>query len=54
MSIVIDHLDHLVFTVADIEVTCSFYELVLGMKPISVGNGRRALRVEASSLANPY
>ncbi|MFT5174687.1 MAG: catechol 2,3-dioxygenase-like lactoylglutathione lyase family enzyme [Gammaproteobacteria bacterium] len=44
MSIVIDRLDHLVLTVADIEATCSFYEAVLGMTPISFGDGRRALR----------
>ena len=44
MSIVIDRLDHLVLTVADIEVTCSFYAAVLGMTPISFGDGRRALR----------
>ena len=44
MSIVIDRLDHLVLTVADIEVTCLFYETVLGMTPIRFGDGRRALR----------
>ena len=44
MSIVIDRLDHLVLTVAYIEVTCSFYESVLGMTPIRFGDGRRALR----------
>jgi catechol 2,3-dioxygenase-like lactoylglutathione lyase family enzyme len=44
VSVVIDRLDHLVLTVVNIESTCAFYELVLGMTPISFGDGRRALR----------
>ncbi|MFN8557798.1 MAG: VOC family protein [Dehalococcoidia bacterium] len=40
----IDHLDHLVLTVADIERTCAFYGRVLGMEAITFGEGRRALR----------
>jgi catechol 2,3-dioxygenase-like lactoylglutathione lyase family enzyme len=40
----LDRLDHLVLTVADIERTCAFYERVLGMEAITVGDGRRALR----------
>lgn len=43
MSIVIDRLDHLVLTVADVEATCAFYEKVLGMRPVTFGAGRRAL-----------
>lgn len=39
----IDHLDHLVLTVADIEATCAFYQRLLGMEVVSFGNGRRAL-----------
>jgi catechol 2,3-dioxygenase-like lactoylglutathione lyase family enzyme len=39
----IDHLDHLVLTVADIGKTCEFYERVLGMKPSMFGKGRYAL-----------
>ena len=39
----IDCLDHLVLTVADIEVTCEFYHRVLGMRVIEFGQGRRAL-----------
>jgi catechol 2,3-dioxygenase-like lactoylglutathione lyase family enzyme len=39
----IDHLDHLVLTVADIDVTCDFYRRVLGMERID-HNGRTALR----------
>ena len=40
---VIDALDHLVLTVADIDVTCAFYERVLGFGVISFGEGRKAL-----------
>ena len=40
----IERLDHLVLTVADIERTCEFYRSVLGMEPITFGEGRRALR----------
>lgn len=40
----VERLDHLVLTVRDIEATCSFYERALGMKPVTFGNGRRALR----------
>ncbi len=39
----IDRLDHLVLTVADIEKTVAFYEMVLGMKRVSFGEGRIAL-----------
>ncbi|MBB5886855.1 VOC family protein [Xanthomonas sp. LMG 8992] len=39
----IDHLDHLVLTVADIEATCAFYARVLGMRVVTFGEGRKAL-----------
>ncbi|MBO9738856.1 VOC family protein [Xanthomonas axonopodis pv. begoniae] len=39
----IERLDHLVLTVADVDVTCAFYARVLGMQVISFGEGRRAL-----------
>ncbi|MBD9483331.1 VOC family protein [Pseudomonas sp. PDM14] len=39
----IERLDHLVLTVADIEVTCDFYSHVLGMRAIRFGEGRTAL-----------
>lgn len=42
-AMTIDRLDHLVLTVADVEATCEFYQRVLGMTPVSFGNGRRAL-----------
>lgn len=39
----VDHLDHLVLTVRDIEATIGFYTRVLGMEAVSFGNGRKAL-----------
>jgi catechol 2,3-dioxygenase-like lactoylglutathione lyase family enzyme len=43
----IDHLDHLVLTVADIAVTCDFYASVLGMSVETFAEGRRALKFGA-------
>ncbi|WP_441695829.1 VOC family protein [Inquilinus sp. YAF38] len=40
----IDHLDHLVLTVASIEATCDFYARALGMQVETFGQGRKALR----------
>ncbi|NIO40212.1 MAG: VOC family protein [Burkholderiales bacterium] len=40
----IDSLDHLVLTCADLEMTIEFYSNVLGMRPISFGDGRKALK----------
>lgn len=40
----IDHLDHLVLTVQNIEATCAFYTRVLGMHVITFGGGRTALQ----------
>ncbi|SEH54065.1 Glyoxalase/Bleomycin resistance protein/Dioxygenase superfamily protein [Rhizobium tibeticum] len=39
----IDHLDHLVLTVADIDATCGFYAQALGMTVETFGDGRKAL-----------
>ena len=39
----IDHLDHLVLTVADIERSCDFYQRVLGMSVVTFKGGRKAL-----------
>ena len=39
----VDHLDHLVLTVADIETTLTFYETMMGMQRVSFGEGRFAL-----------
>jgi catechol 2,3-dioxygenase-like lactoylglutathione lyase family enzyme len=43
MEFVIDHLDHLVLTVADIDATIAFYTAALGMEVVTFGK-RRALR----------
>lgn len=40
---VIDRLDHLVLTVADLNRTINFYSMVLGMEVIRFGEGRVAL-----------
>ncbi|AYG57850.1 VOC family protein [Rhizobium jaguaris] len=39
----IDHLDHLVLTVASIEESCAFYARVLGMGVETFAEGRKAL-----------
>jgi len=39
----IQSLDHLVLTVADVEATVAFYAQVLGMQPVTFSGGRRAL-----------
>ncbi|MGY5777921.1 VOC family protein [Rhizobium sp. LEGMi135b] len=39
----IDHLDHLVLTVASIDESCDFYARVLGMGIETFGEGRKAL-----------
>jgi len=39
----IDSLDHLVLTVKNIDATIAFYSEVLGMEPVSFGDGRNAL-----------
>ncbi|WP_240506477.1 VOC family protein [Thermoactinospora rubra] len=41
-AIRIDRLDHLVLTVADVETMVDFYTRVLGMTPVTFGDGRRA------------
>ena len=40
----IDHLDHLVLTVQDIQTTCVFYSRVLGMQVVTFADGRKALQ----------
>jgi catechol 2,3-dioxygenase-like lactoylglutathione lyase family enzyme len=39
----IDRIDHLVLTVRDVDETVDFYRRVLGMKPVTFEDGRRAL-----------
>ncbi|MEZ8283990.1 VOC family protein [Vibrio splendidus] len=46
----ISHLDHLVLTVSDLQVTVDFYQRVLGMKPIEFGDGRLALSFGAQKI----
>ncbi|MEV7793516.1 VOC family protein [Streptomyces sp. NPDC087512] len=43
-------LDHLVLTVADEERTIAFYSRVLGMEPVTFGDGRRALTFGTSKI----
>ena len=40
----ITQLDHLVLTVKSIEVTCAFYQNILGMEIITFGDNRKALK----------
>ncbi|WAU73243.1 VOC family protein [Acinetobacter sp. TR11] len=40
----ISHLDHLVLTVADIEISCQFYQSALNFEVITFGENRKALR----------
>lgn len=40
----IDRLDHLVLTVADIDITCDFYSRIMGMQVVTFGEGRKALQ----------
>ncbi|MER6581314.1 VOC family protein [Nonomuraea sp. NPDC001023] len=46
----IDRLDHLVLTVADVEVAVRFYTTVLGMEAVTFGEGRRALAFGQSKI----
>jgi catechol 2,3-dioxygenase-like lactoylglutathione lyase family enzyme len=46
----VNRLDHLVLTVASIDVTVDFYTRVLGMEAITFGMGRTALRFGTSKI----
>lgn len=46
----IERLDHLVLTVADLERTVAFYTEVLGMRPVTFGDGRTALHFGQSKI----
>lgn len=46
----VDRLDHLVLTVADIDTTIDFYTRILGMRAITFGEGRHALRFGRSKI----
>ena len=46
----VNRLDHLVLTVASIDVTVDFYTRILGMEAITFGTGRMALRFGTSKI----
>lgn len=46
----IEHLDHFVLTVRDIDATCAFYTRVLGMDARTFGDGRRSLHFGAAKI----
>lgn len=43
MPFLVDRLDHLVLTVADVVATCEFYQRMLGMHVITFQGNRKAL-----------
>ncbi len=49
MGFAVDHLDHLVLTVADIDATVAFYTSALGMELVTFGS-RKALRFGAQKI----
>jgi catechol 2,3-dioxygenase-like lactoylglutathione lyase family enzyme len=46
----ISGLDHLVLTVTDLDRSIAFYQRVLGMRPVTFGDGRRALEFGTSKI----
>jgi catechol 2,3-dioxygenase-like lactoylglutathione lyase family enzyme len=48
--VTITGLDHLVLTVTDVDRTIAFYQQVLGMEPVTFGQGRRALAFGRSKI----
>lgn len=48
--VALDHLDHLVLTVASIDRTCAFYATALGMRVETFGAGRKALHFGAQKI----
>lgn len=47
---VLDSLDHVVLTVADVGATCDFYARVLGMRVVTFAEGRTALAFGAQKI----
>jgi catechol 2,3-dioxygenase-like lactoylglutathione lyase family enzyme len=41
----LQRIDHVVFTVQDIDATCDFYARALGMEVVTFGAGRKALQI---------
>ena len=57
--VIIDRIDHMVLTVADIDETCDFYARVLGMEKVVFAGGRVALafgcqKINLHPAAAPY
>ena len=48
--VTITGLDHVVLTVTDLDRTIAFYQQVLGMQPVTFGQGRRALAFGRSKI----
>lgn len=46
----LQHIDHFVLTVASVELTAEFYRDVLGMRPVTFGEGRTALEFGAHKI----
>jgi catechol 2,3-dioxygenase-like lactoylglutathione lyase family enzyme len=46
----IDSIDHVVFTVRDIDATCEFYAKALGMEVVTFGENRKALSFESQKI----
>lgn len=46
----VDHFDHVVLVVRDLDVTTDFYTRVLGMGSVTFGGGRRALAFGSSKI----
>jgi len=47
---ILDSMDHLVLTVADVGATCDFYARILGMRVFTFGGGRTALAFGAQKI----
>jgi catechol 2,3-dioxygenase-like lactoylglutathione lyase family enzyme len=46
----LESIDHVVFTVEDVDATCAFYSKVLGMEIITFDTGRKALHFGPSQI----
>lgn len=49
-SVHISHIDHVVFTVVDIDATIEFYRRVLDLEAVTFGDGRRALQFGSNKI----
>jgi catechol 2,3-dioxygenase-like lactoylglutathione lyase family enzyme len=46
----LERIDHMVFTVQDVEATCAFYARAFGMEVVTFGEGRKALQFGQSKI----